>query len=103
MQVVKNSIAYVLRKRRRTFIIFVILTLVLSCLYSCLNITKSSNNMEKSLYESSNSSVSLMKKDVQGYFEKDEFKNINKIKSIKEIISEYEGLARLINGKYLIE
>ncbi len=79
MRVVKNSIAYVLRKRRRTFIIFVILTLVLSCLYSCLNITKSSNNMERSLYESSNSSVSLMKKDAQGYFEKDEFKNINKI------------------------
>ncbi|MBF0986980.1 MAG: ABC transporter permease [Clostridiales bacterium] len=101
MRVVKNSIAYVLRKRRRTFIIFVILTLVLSCLYSCLNITKSSNNMERSLYESSNSSVSLMKKDVQGYFEKDEFKNINKIKSIKEIISEYEGLARLINGNVI--
>lgn len=101
MRVVKNSIAYVLRKRRRTFIIFVILTLVLSCLYSCLNITKSSNNMEKSLYESSNSSVSLMKKDAQGYFEKDEFKDINKIKSIKEIISEYEGLARLINGNVI--
>ena len=101
MRVVKNSIAYVLRKRRRTFIIFVILTLVLSCLYSCLNITKSSNNMESSLYESSNSSVSLMKKDAQGYFEKDEFKNINKIKSIKEIISEYEGLARLINGNVI--
>lgn len=101
MRVVKNSIAYVLRKRRRTFIIFVILTLVLSCLYSCLNITKSSNNMEKSLYESSNSSVSLMKKDAQGYFEKDEFKNINKIKSIKEIILEYEGLARLINGNVI--
>ena len=101
MRVVKNSIAYVLRKRRRTFIIFVILTLVLSCLYSCLNITKSSNNMERSLYESSNSSVSLMKKDAQGYFEKDEFKNINKIKSIKEIILEYEGLARLINGNVI--
>lgn len=101
MRVVKNSIAYVLRKRRRTFIIFVILTLVLSCLYSCLNITKSSNNMEKSLYESSNSSISLMKKDAQGYFEKDEFKNINKIKSIKKIILEYEGLARLINGNVI--
>lgn len=101
MRVVKNSIAYVLRKRRRTFIIFVILTLVLSCLYSCLNITKSSNNMERSLYESSNSSVSLMKKDAQGYFEKDEFKNINKIKSIKEIILEYEGLARLINANVI--
>lgn len=101
MRVVKNSIAYVLRKRRRTFIIFVILTLVLSCLYSCLNITKSSNNMEKSLYESSNSSISLMKKDAQGYFEKNEFKNINKIKSIKEIILEYEGLARLINANVI--
>ena len=37
----KNAIAYILRKRNRTIIVFIILTVVLSCLYSCLNITKS--------------------------------------------------------------
>ena len=41
----KNAIAYILRKRNRTIIVFIILTVVLSCLYSCMNITKSTNNL----------------------------------------------------------
>ena len=58
-KVIKNAIAYITRKKNRTFIIFVILTIVLSCLYSCLTIMKSSNEIEKTLYESSNSSISI--------------------------------------------
>ena len=60
---IKNAIAYITRKRNRTLIIFIILTIVLSCLYSCLTIMKSSNEIEKTLYESSNSSISITKKD----------------------------------------
>ena len=48
---IKNAIAYITRKRNRTLIIFIILTIVLSCLYSCLTIMKSSNEIEKTLYE----------------------------------------------------
>ncbi|HEO7364774.1 TPA: ABC transporter permease, partial [Streptococcus agalactiae] len=54
---IKNAIAYITRKKNRTLIIFAILTIVLSCLYSCLTIMKSSNEIEKALYESSNSSI----------------------------------------------
>lgn len=59
---IKNAIAYITRKKNRTLIIFIILTIVLSCLYSCLTIMKSSNEIEKALYESSNSSISITKK-----------------------------------------
>ena len=52
---IKNAIAYITRKRNRTLIIFIILTIVLSCLYSCLTIMKSSDEIEKALYESSKS------------------------------------------------
>ena len=62
-KVIKNAIAYITRKRNRTLIIFIIITIVLSCLYSCLTIMKSSNEIEKALYESSNSSISITKKD----------------------------------------
>ena len=65
---VKNAIAYVLRKKNRTLIVFIILTVVLSCLYACLNILKSGTSLEKSLYKSSNSSSTIAKKDSQGYF-----------------------------------
>ena len=76
---IKNAIAYITRKRNRTLIIFIILTIVLSCLYSCLTIMKSSDEIEKALYESSNSSISITKKD-GNYFNVNEFKDIEKIK-----------------------
>ncbi|NSO42239.1 ABC transporter permease, partial [Enterococcus faecalis] len=54
---IKNAIAYITRKKNRTLIIFIILTIVLSCLYSCFAILTSRNEIEKALYESSNSSI----------------------------------------------
>ena len=76
---IKNAIAYITRKRNRTLIIFIILTIVLSCLYSCLTIMKSSDEIEKALYESSNSSISITKKDGK-YFNVNQFKDIEKLK-----------------------
>ena len=89
---IKNAIAYITRKRNRTLIIFIILTIVLSCLYSCLTIMKSSNEIEKALYESSNSSISITKKDGK-YF------NVNQFKDIEEKVIQYDGLAKLKDAK----
>ena len=95
---IKNAIAYITRKRNRTLIIFIILTIVLSCLYSCLTIMKSSDEIEKALYESSNSSISITKKDGE-YFNVNQFKDIEKLKEIEEIIMQYDGLAKLKDAK----
>ena len=95
---IKNAIAYITRKRNRTLIIFIILTIVLSCLYSCLTIMKSSDEIEKALYESSNSSISITKKDGK-YFNVNQFKDIEKIKEIEEKIIQYDGLAKLKDAK----
>ena len=95
---IKNAIAYITRKRNRTLIIFIILTIVLSCLYSCLTIMKSSNEIEKTLYESSNSSISITKKNGK-YFNVNQFKDIEKIKEVEKIIIQYDGLAKLKDAK----
>lgn len=95
---IKNAIAYITRKRNRTLIIFIILTIVLSCLYSCLTIMKSINEIEKTLYESSNSSISITKKDGK-YFNVNQFKDIEKIKEVEKIIIQYDGLAKLKDAK----
>ena len=95
---IKNAIAYITRKRNRTLIIFIILTIVLSCLYSCLTIMKSSDEIEKALYESSNSSISITKKDGK-YFNVNQFKDIEKLKEIQEKIIQYDGLAKLKDAK----
>lgn len=95
---IKNAIAYITRKKNRTLIIFIILTIVLSCLYSCLTTMKSSNEIEKALYESSNSSISITKKDGK-YFNVNQFKDIEKLKEIEEKIIQYDGLAKLKDAK----
>ena len=53
---------------------------------------KSSNEIEKALYESSNSSISITKKDGK-YFNVNQFKDIEKLKEIEEKIIQYDGLA----------
>ena len=103
----KNAIAYILRKRNRTIIVFIILTVVLSCLYSCLNITKSTNDLEKNLYKISSTSLSITKNNGDT-FETNQFKELDNIKEIKEIITKYDGLARttnikVVDGTQLIE
>ena len=95
---IKNALAYITRTRNRSLIIFIILTIVLSCLYSCLTIMKSSNEIEKALYESSNSSISITKKDSQ-YFNVNQFKDIEKFKEIEEIIIQFDALAKLKDAK----
>ena len=93
---IKNAIAYILRKRNRTVIIFIILTTVLSCLYSCLNIMKSTSNLENNLYKLSNTSLLITQNNNEN-FETNQFKEIENIKEIKETINQYDGLAKPTN------
>ena len=94
----KNAIAYILRKRSRTVIIFIILTIVLSCLYSCLNIMKSAISLENNLYKLSNTSLSITQNNNEN-FKINQFKEIENIKEIKETIPKYDGLAKSTNIK----
>ena len=59
---------------------------------------KSSDEIEKALYESSNSSISITRKD-GNYFNVNEFKDIEKLKEIEEKIIQYDGLAKLKDAK----
>ena len=94
----KNALRYVTRKKNRTIIVFIILTIVLSCLYSSLSVMKSSGKMEESLYKSSNSSLALTRKD-NGHFETNKFKDIEKIKEIDEVVYQYFGMAKPTDAK----
>ena len=103
----KNAIVYILRKRSRTVIIFIILTIVLSCLYSCLNIMKSTSNLENNLYKLSNTSLSITQNNNEN-FETNQFKEIENIKEIKETINQYDGLAKptninVVEGMQMVE
>ena len=94
----KNAIAYITRKKNRTFIIFIVLVLILSSLYSCLSIMGLNNSVEKNLYKLSNSAISVMLNSEQN-FNIDKFNNINNIKGIDEKYFQYDGVGKLVNYK----
>lgn len=104
---IKNAIAYVTRRRYRALIIFVILAVVLACIYVCLNIIVSSDSMERTLYKASNSSLSIVRKAEQSTFELNKFDELKQIKEISNIVPEYEGIASLegsnvVSGKQTV-
>lgn len=86
----RNTFLYVSRKMRRTMILFLILAVVLSCLYSCFNFLYTTNQLKSSLEESSRSSLVVSKKD-GGDFLSTEFDSID---GDYEITSKYKGLAK---------
>lgn len=105
---IKNAIAYVTRRRYRALIIFVILTVVLACIHVCLNIIVSSDNMERTLYKASNSSLSIVRKAEQSTFELNKFDGLKRIKEISDVVPEYEGIASLegsnvVSGKQAVQ
>lgn len=86
----KNAFLYVSRKMRRTGILFLILAVVLSCLYSCLNFLNTTSLLKSSLENSSRSSLVVFKKD-GGDFLSTEFDSID---GDYETTSKYKGLAK---------
>jgi putative ABC transport system permease protein len=108
---IQNAILYVLRKKKRTCILFIILTTVLSFLYSSLNIMKLSNNLENNLYKISNTSISITQKDNQNFEESNI--SFNKIKELKIDLTKYtiekndgifQEVLESVNGiKYIIK
>lgn len=94
----KNALAYICRKRNRSIIAFILITLVLSSLYSCFYVAKSIDGVERSIYRLSNSSISIAKKNAKDLFKKEDLKALKSIKDIDEITTEYDGTAKLTSG-----
>lgn len=97
----KIALLYILRKKSRSLIFLIILTLVLSCLYSCLNIVKTTTHLEKTIYKNSNSSLILTKNKNENnstnYFKSKKFEKLKNIDGIGEFVYQYEGVAKLLN------
>ena len=86
---IHNAYAYVTRKKVRTGILFLILMVILISLYGCLSILSSNTQLEKSLYNASQSSIVVSKKDGS------EFKN----QIFNNCVYEYEFVSKLEGTK----
>lgn len=96
MKITQNALAYIMRKKKRTAILILILTLVLSGLYSCLRIEEASSLTSQKLTQDTNTSLSINSDNPNGFLLK-EGEKIKTIAEIKDYLPEYVTLAKAFN------
>ena len=94
---IKNAVAYVFRKRTRTALIFLILTLILAVIYAGFSIMKTSEKMAGVISNANDFGVKIRSLKFET-FNAESFDFIDS-KLGAEKIYQYEGVAELKNGK----
>ena len=94
---IKNAIAYVFRKRTRTVLVFLILTLILAVIYAGFSIMKTSEKMTSAINSANDFGVKIRSLKSET-FNAESFDLIDS-KLGTEKIYQYEGVAELKNGK----
>lgn len=94
---IKNAVAYVFRKRTRTALIFLILTLILAVIYAGFSIMKTSEKMTSAINSANDFGVKIRSLKSET-FNAESFDLIDS-KLGTEKIYQYEGMAELKNGK----
>lgn len=94
---IKNAVAYVFRKRTRTALIFLILTLILAVIYAGFSIMKTSEKMTSAINSANDFGVKIRSLKSET-FNAESFDLIDS-KLEAEKIYQYEGVAELKNGK----
>ena len=94
---IKNAVAYVFRKRTRTALIFLILTLILAVIYAGFSIMKTSEKMTSAINSANDLGLKIRSLKSET-FNAESFDLID-AKLGAEKIYQYEGVAELKNGK----
>ena len=85
MNLFERSIAYITRKKTRSIIILLILSIITSSIYACLSISRTTKNLEQKILTASNSSFTILKNpNTTGIETNDIIKNITN-RNIKSI------------------
>ena len=94
---IKNAVAYVFRKRTRTALIFLILTLILAVIYAGFSIMKTSEKMTSAINGANDFGVKIRSLKSET-FNAESFDSVGKELGVEKIF-QYEGVAELKNGK----
>ena len=94
---IKNAVAYVLRKRTRTMLVFLILSLILAVIYAGFSIMKTSEKMTSVINSANDFGVKIRSLKSET-FNAESFDLIDSKLGVEKIY-QYEGMAELKNGK----
>ena len=96
---IKNAVAYVFRKRTRTMLVFLILTLILAATYAGFSIMKTSEKMAGAINGANDTGLKIRSLKSEN-FDAENFELIGKELEAEKIY-QYEGVAELKTGKVI--
>ena len=99
MVLLQQATAYIFRKKTRNFILFLILFLILSCLYFCFSLMQVGGGMKAQIRKSSGASFTLVSKERGSAFSWKEGEKISHLSDVMTTIPEYISPVRLIDKK----
>ena len=99
MVLLQQAVAYIFRKKTRNFILFLILFLILSCLYFCFSLMQVGGGMEAQIRKSSGASFDLVSKERGSAFSWKEGAKISHLSDVISTIPQYVSPVRLIDKK----
>ena len=94
---IKNAVAYVFRKRTRTMLVFLILSLILAVVYAGFSITKTSEKMTSAINSANDLGLKIRSLKSET-FNAESFDSVGKEFGVEKIF-QYEGVAELKDGK----
>ena len=97
MQVVKQSLHYISRKKVKTVLIFLILTFISTALSSSFAIMKTTDNIEKRIYDASNTGFAITSKNIENPISLKTAEKLLENKEISKHNLKYDALATLTN------
>ena len=94
---IKNAVAYVFRKRTRTMLVFLILTLILAVIYAGFSIMKTSEKMTSAINSANDFGLKIRSLKSER-FNAESLESVGKELGAEKIF-QYEGVAEIKNGE----
>ena len=92
----QQAIAYISRKRTRNLVLFLILLLILSCLYFCFSLMQVGGRLEDHINQSAGTSFALTSKQGATPFALKEAEKVKELSGVGAMVPQYESPVRIL-------
>lgn len=96
IMLLQQAIAYISRKRTRNLVLFLILLLILSCLYFCFSLMQVGERLEDHIKQSAGTSFALTSKQGATPFALKEAKKVQQLAGVGAMVPQYESPVRIL-------
>ena len=94
--ILQQAIAYISRKRTRNLVLFLILLLILSCLYFCFSLMQVGERLEDHIKQSAGTSFALTSKQGATPFALKEAEKVRQLAGVGSMVPQYESPVRIL-------